>query len=333
MLTKRTTAPHGSRSAPARQGAIPAVETATAGERAQPGSHLFGRLDREGFCITWYDFAAREDVDLSHHLALGTVEICLNLAGNARLEASGDHAEYGRLSSGFYHVSDTSVTAVRVAGARHWFVTIAFARKHLEQELSGQLAAIHPLIHDALRTTQPPSCLGPVQPLTPGQRQLALGLRTPPVTDAALELWHRCKVNELMAQFFFQTAPGENFCTRQNRLADERVRRVIALLQEDLAAPPLLKELGRQAGCSPFYLSRTFSRHTGLTIPQYLRHLRMHRAAELLRSGRANVTEAALEVGYNSLSHFSVAFHETFGCCPGLYPWGAKALPPPTPEA
>jgi len=32
------------------------------------------------------------------------------------------------------------------------------------------------------------------------------------------------------------------------------------------------------------------------------------------------VTEAALEVGYNSLSHFSSAFHETFGCCPGLYP-------------
>jgi AraC-like DNA-binding protein len=25
-------------------------------------------------------------------------------------------------------------------------------------------------------------------------------------------------------------------------------------------------------------------------------------------------------VGYNSLSHFSQAFHETFGCCPGLYP-------------
>ena len=33
-----------------------------------------------------------------------------------------------------------------------------------------------------------------------------------------------------------------------------------------------------------------------------------------------DVTEAALEVGYNSLSHFSAAFHETFGCCPGLYP-------------
>ena len=46
----------------------------------------------------------------------------------------------------------------------------------------------------------------------------------------------------------------------------------------------------------------------------------MERAAELLRSGRYNVTEAATEVGYSSLSHFSKAFCETIGCCPVLYP-------------
>ena len=59
---------------------------------------------------------------------------------------------------------------------------------------------------------------------------------------------------------------------------------------------------------------------TGETIADHVRRLRLERAAELLRSGKFNVTEAALEVGYNSLSHFSQAFHEAFGCCPGLYP-------------
>lgn len=57
-----------------------------------------------------------------------------------------------------------------------------------------------------------------------------------------------------------------------------------------------------------------------MTIQKFVRLIRMERAAELLRSGRCNVTEAALEVGYNSLSHFSSVFHETYGCCPGLYP-------------
>ena len=39
----------------------------------------------------------------------------------------------------------------------------------------------------------------------------------------------------------------------------------------------------------------------------------------MLREGRANVTETAMAVGYSSLSHFSKAFWEMHGCCPGLY--------------
>jgi AraC-like DNA-binding protein len=44
---------------------------------------------------------------------------------------------------------------------------------------------------------------------------------------------------------------------------------------------------------------------TVMTIPQYARQLRMECAAELLKSWKFNVTEAALEVGYSSLSHFT----------------------------
>ena len=98
------------------------------------------------------------------------------------------------------------------------------------------------------------------------------------------------------------------------------IARVKELLARDLANPPTLEMIGQEVGCSPVYLSRIFSREVGLTIPQYLRNLRMERAAELLRTGRYNVTEAATEVGYSSLSHFSKAFCETIGCCPVLYP-------------
>jgi AraC-like DNA-binding protein len=103
-------------------------------------------------------------------------------------------------------------------------------------------------------------------------------------------------------------------------VARDRVQRTKELLTRDLANPPTLEILGQEVGCSPFHLSRIFSREVGLTIPQFLRNLRMERAAELLRSGRYNVTEAATEVGYASLSHFSKAFCETIGCCPALYP-------------
>ncbi len=91
---------------------------------------------------------------------------------------------------------------------------------------------------------------------------------------------------------------------RQKRVARDRVERTKELLAREMVNPPSLEAIGQEVGCSPFYLSRIFSREVGLTIPQFLRNLRMERAAELLRSGRYNVTEAATEVGYASLSHF-----------------------------
>ncbi len=146
-------------------------------------------------------------------------------------------------------------------------------------------------------------------------------MRQPPVFQAARPLWYRSKVLQLMAEFFFERPEGDElFCDRQKRLARERVDKVAALLRANLAEPPGLEELGRRVGCSPFYLSRTFSVQMKMTIPQFLRTLRIERAAELLKSGKYNVTEAALEVGYSSLSHFSQAFCQTMGCCPALYP-------------
>lgn len=136
----------------------------------------------------------------------------------------------------------------------------------------------------------------------------------------AQEAWFRGKALEVAAQFFFRPPEGELLCTRAQRAARERVERARAILKEKMHTPPSLEELGRLVGCSPFYLSRQFSAETGVTMQQYVRQIRLEHAAELLRTGKCNVTEAALEVGYNSLSHFTAAFREAFGCCPGLYP-------------
>ena len=56
-----------------------------------------------------------------------------------------------------------------------------------------------------------------------------------------------------------------------------------------------------------------------MTISQYVRKLRIETAAELIVSGQCNVSEAAVEVGYQSLSHFSKAFQQVKGCLPSKY--------------
>jgi AraC-like DNA-binding protein len=141
-----------------------------------------------------------------------------------------------------------------------------------------------------------------------------------PVFNPAQEMWFRSKALELAAHVFFRPATGELLCTRTQRLARERIEKARWILKERMQEPPSLNELAQAVNCSPFYLSRQFTRECGQTMQQFIREVRMERAAELLRAGKCNVTEAALEVGYNSLSHFSSTFRETFGCCPGLYP-------------
>ena len=282
---------------------------------------LFGSFHGVGYSIEWHDFFARREFDWAASFHPDGVELCLNLGGHGFVAAPGARAVFEPNTAGFYHRKDEPLTAKREAGEQHRFLTVEYSCPFLAKHFAGLEATVHPIICAAITNCPCKHATGATVRLSAGQQQLIALLRRPPVPAAVQPLWYQCKALELAVTFLLQPPPGQEwFCTRQQRLAQERVEQVTFLLRQNLAEPPALEELGRKIGCSPFYLSRIFSVRTGRTITQHLRQLRMEKAAELLRSGEFNVTEAALEVGYNSLSHFSAAFHETFGCCPGLYP-------------
>lgn len=269
--------------------------------------------------MEWHDFRPRHEFDWSRSFHPDCVELCLNLAGHGFVEAGGHRVEFSPNTAGFYHRQRDPLTARRAAGEQHRFLTVEFSCPFLARHLGETQAVLHPVIRAALEGCPCERLTGATVRLTAPQLQTIATLRQPPVYAAAQPVWYQCKALELAVTFLVRPEE-ELFCTRQQRVAQERVEQVIFLLQQDLANPPSLEALGRKIGCSPFYLSRIVSAQTGQTITQHLRRLRLERAAELLRLGDHNVTEAALEVGYSSLSHFSAAFHETFGCCPGLYP-------------
>lgn len=283
--------------------------------------HLHGSVRGAGVSFEWHDFKTHEEFDWGRSFHPDSVEICLNLEGEGRVSSNKQEAVFVPLTGGFYRQGERSLCATRSANQRHQFLTVEMSFDFLRRRLSEFVTSLHPLVRNVVAGQSEKSAVTPPTRLTSRQQQLLASLRDRPVLALAQPLWYQAKALEVAAEFFF-IAPGDHelFCQRQQRIAAERVEKVIALLREKLAEPPTLEEIGRAVGCSPFHLSRTFSTATGLTIPQYIRQLRLERAADLLRSGKFNVTEAALEVGYSSLSHFSQAFHETFGCCPGLYP-------------
>ena len=282
---------------------------------------LFGSFRGVGFSIEWHDFFAKREFDWAPSFHPGCVELCLNLEGHGFVAGQGSRAEFAPGTVGFYHRRDEPLAAKRTAKEQHQFLTVEFSVPFLARHLAETKTVLHPVVRAAMENiSDAPAASAPVR-LGSAQQQLISTLRQPPVYAAAQPLWYQCKALELAVTFFLAPpADAEMFCTRQQRVGQERVEQVIFLLKQNLAEPPSLEELGKKIGCSHFYLSRIFSAQTGHTITQHLRELRMERAAELLKTGEFNVTEVSLEVGYNSLSHFSAAFHETFGCCPGLYP-------------
>ena len=279
---------------------------------------LYGNFNRLGLSVEWHDFRTRRPLDWGLSFHPQSVEFCLNLGGRGAVGDSHSREDFLPGTSGYYAIADEPLIAARHAHDHHQFGTLEFSRSHLQKQLEDNGADLEPAMRASIFKDRPH--VSKPRAMTIEQRKVVASLTEPPVAKAAQVLWYQSKALELMAHFLFEPKDPELFCMRQKRVARDRVERTKEMLARDLANPPTLEQLGTEVGCSPFYLSRIFSREVGLTIPQYLRNIRMERAAELLRSGRFNVSEAAVEVGYSSLSHFSKAFCETIGCCPVLYP-------------
>lgn len=96
----------------------------------------------------------------------------------------------------------------------------------------------------------------------------------------------------------------------------ERVRAAADLLVKDMENPPSLFTLARAVGISHGKLNRGFRQAFGTTAFGYLRERRLDQARQVLETRQMNVTQAAMNVGYNSLPSFSRAFYQRFGILP-----------------
>ena len=282
---------------------------------------LHGSFRNLGYSVEWHDFVPKSDFDWSQSFHPQSVEICMNLIGEGQVQAGRDRLEFQPTTMGFYLQNKPRLTGIRAGGQRHQFITIELSKNFLAQYFSADAAGLYPKLECLLAGKPRAAAVSESSRLTSEHQQVMMSLRKPPVFAGAQRLWYHAKVLEIVSGIFYVPPNGQEFfCQRQKRLNHERVEKVIALLRENLTETLSLEEIGKQVGCSHFHLSRIFTQEIGKPIFQYLRDLRMERAAKLLREGKFNVTQVALEVGYNSSSHFSTAFHETFGCCPGLYP-------------
>ncbi len=98
-----------------------------------------------------------------------------------------------------------------------------------------------------------------------------------------------------------------------------RLRRALDLLEADLESPPTLEILARQVGLSPSHFCHAFKKSMGVPPHQYVIQRRVGKAKALMADRRLNLTEIAMQCGFNGSSQFSTVFRRATGMSPSAY--------------
>lgn len=80
-----------------------------------------------------------------------------------------------------------------------------------------------------------------------------------------------------------------------------------------------LNMVAAQVNISPSYFSTIFSSEMGQTFVEYLTHVRLEKAKELLMCSNMRTAEIGYEVGYKDSHYFSYIFKKVVGCSPKEY--------------
>lgn len=99
-------------------------------------------------------------------------------------------------------------------------------------------------------------------------------------------------------------------------VTDPRIATALARVLDDPAAPHSVESLGRVAHMSRSAFAGRFTEAVGRPPMEWVRQVRLERAAELLRTTDLDTETIAHRVGFGSRSHFSRTFTSAFGVTP-----------------
>ncbi|MCZ4295477.1 AraC family transcriptional regulator [Vibrio sinaloensis] len=97
---------------------------------------------------------------------------------------------------------------------------------------------------------------------------------------------------------------------------DNRIKKVIQYINQDIAASYTIEELSKVACLSPTQFKHLFGKEMQLTPLKYLAKLRMEKARTLLTNTDMPISRISEEVGFSNPSSFTRSFSGYFGLSP-----------------
>ena len=103
-------------------------------------------------------------------------------------------------------------------------------------------------------------------------------------------------------------------------LDEQLVSKAVKYVEDNMSRPELtVEEMSRELGMSRVHLYKKLVALTGKSPVEFIRVLRLKRAAQYLRESQMNVSEIAFQLGFNNPKYFSKYFKEEYGVTPKEY--------------
>lgn len=103
-------------------------------------------------------------------------------------------------------------------------------------------------------------------------------------------------------------------------LDEKLIQKALTIVEQNIANSNFsVEEMSREIGMSRVHLYKKLLSLTGKSPLEFIRLLRLKRAAQLLEKSQLSVSEIAYKVGFNNPKAFSKYFKEEFGLLPSVF--------------
>ncbi len=105
-----------------------------------------------------------------------------------------------------------------------------------------------------------------------------------------------------------------------NSYDEKLLGKIMKVIEENISDPTLSVEfLGKEVGLSRVHLFRKLKALTGITPSDFIRDVRLKRAAQLILQNKMRIAEVADHVGFQDSNYFTKCFRKVYQCSPSEY--------------
>lgn len=181
---------------------------------------------------------------------------------------------------------------------------------------AADVCAVHYLTPIASAKLLPPVYFGAQHPLQDKLRQIFLSLNT---IYRAKEIGYELLLKADLLKLIAVLLPYCTEASAQPKLHTEhtaKLKIVLEYIEQHYTEELSIAQLSALCYFSEYYFMRFFKKYVGMSCLDYMKNLRLEKAAELLAAGELSTLEVSLSVGFHNLSYFYREFKKKYGTTP-----------------